>query len=334
MIKTLTILALAIALAPAMFAGEITGQDAPSFSATKFINPPADGRTSFEDCKGDVILVKLWGVKCGPCLASMPEVQALWNRYEGKGLHIFMVERQNHSEADIQKVYNSKGLTFPQVVEGNMGGFPGVGRIPYAYVIGVDGKVIFEGSKGYVGVIDEEIKKIKYLGLGKNEVAEGLEKAASAYSEGDYAKAREEAAKEKEGNADNEALVADADYIINKVDGLISKKLAAVDAAKAARRYHEAVAILEELSGKSFKGLEVADQAKDDLKELTKDKEVKEELKAWDAYTKTAEANEKARDEETKRANWEKFVKKYEGTAAADEAAKHLEGQSGAGTEG
>ena len=33
------------------------------------------GCTSFEQCKGEVILVKLWGVNCGPCLRSMPEVR-------------------------------------------------------------------------------------------------------------------------------------------------------------------------------------------------------------------------------------------------------------------
>ncbi|MCA8937320.1 MAG: redoxin domain-containing protein [Planctomycetes bacterium] len=319
--KALLILALGFVLAPVMFAGTLTGQAAPAFSATKFINPPADGLTSLEQCKGDVILVKLWGVNCGPCLRSMPEVQGLWNKFEGKGLHIFMCERQNHSEAEIQKIYTSKGLTFPQVIEGNMGGFPGVGRIPYAYVIGVDGTVVFEGSTGYGAAIETEIEKIKYLGLGKNDVAPGLEKAATAFSQKDYAKAREEAMKEKESNADDEAVVADADFIINKVDALVAQLFADVETAKQSRRYHEAVATLERLAGKEFKGLEAADKAKDDLKELKKDKQVKEELKAWDAFDKTIEANEKTDSEDAKRANLEKFIKKYEGTAAAEEAA-------------
>ncbi|MCA8912441.1 MAG: TlpA family protein disulfide reductase [Planctomycetes bacterium] len=327
--KLMMILALAL-FTPALFAGAtLTGQEAPNFSATKFINPPADGCTSFEQCKGEVILVKLWGVNCGPCLRSMPEVQALWNKYEGKGLHVFMCERQNHSQEEIQKIYTSKGLTFPQVIEGNMGGFPGVGRIPYAYVIGVDGKVQFEGSSGYAAVIEKEIEKINYLGLGKNDVAPGLEKAATAFSQKDYGKAREEALKEKEKNADNEALVADADYIIGKVDGLVEALFKQVEDAKAIRRYHDAVAILERLSGKEFKGLEAADKAKDDLKELKKDKQVKEELKAWDAFDKTVEANERTDNVDSKRANLEKFIKKYEDTAAAADAAKLLSGLEG-----
>lgn len=326
---TLMIFALSLALAPVMLAGTLTGKASPDFSATRFINPPADGRTSFEDCKGEVILVKLWGVNCGPCLRSMPEVQALWNKYEGKGLHVFMCERQNHNEAEIQKIYTGKGLTFPQVIEGNMGGFPGVGRIPYAYVIGVDGTVVFEGSSGYGAAIETEIEKINYLGLGKNDVAPGLEKAATAFSEKEYSKARDEATKQKESNADDEALVADADYIINKVDALVARLFAEVDTAKEKRRYHDAVATLERLTGKEFKGLEAADKAGEDLKELKKDKQVKEELKAWDAFGKTVEANGKTDNTDAQRANLEKFIKKYDGTAAAEDAARKLESIAG-----
>ncbi|MCC7510314.1 MAG: redoxin domain-containing protein [Planctomycetes bacterium] len=307
----------------------LQGKESPDFSATKFINPPKDGKTSLADCKGDVILVKLWGVKCGPCIASMPEVQGLWNKYEGKGLHVFMCERQGHTEAEIQKLYNSKGLTFPQVIEGSMGGFPGVGTIPYAYVIGVDGTVIWEGNHGYVGVVAEEITKIKYLGLGKNEVAPGLEKAATAYSAGDYAAARDEAIRQKEKNVDNEAVAADADYIIGKVNALVDAKLKQVEDAKAIRHYHVAVRILEELTGKAFKGMEVAEKAKEDLDALKKDKAVKDELKAWDAYEKTVAANEKAKDSATKKKNLVAFAKKYEGTAAADEARKQSESNEG-----
>lgn len=325
MTKTMMIAALAFTLAPMLYAGgTLTGQDCPSFSATKFINPPADGKTSFDDCKGEVILVKLWGVKCGPCLKSMPEVQALWNKFEGKGLHVFMCERQGHNAEQIQQIYNSKGLTFPQVLEGNMGGFPGVGTIPYAYVIGVDGKVVFEGHSGYGAAIETEIEKIKYLGLGKNDVAPGLEKAAAAFSAKDYAGARDEATKAKEKSGDNEAVVADADYIIARVDEVIARLQKRVEDTKAARRYHETVAALEELSGKEFKGMEVADKAKEDLKELKKDKDVKNELKAWDALAKTVEANEKARSDDAKKANLEGFIKKYEGTAAAGDAQQML----------
>src|SRR5262249_7613171 len=138
----------------------MVGKPSPAFVADRSVNEPADKMKTLAGCKGEVVLVKLWGVKCAPCLASMPEVQALWTKYEGKGLHVFMLERQGHDEAAITKVFRSRGLTFPGVLEGSFP-FQGAGTLPYAYVIGVDGPVIFEGHSGYWAVIDEEIQKVK-----------------------------------------------------------------------------------------------------------------------------------------------------------------------------
>ncbi len=316
-----------LGLMACMFAGTVSaadtsgmqGKPAPAFSATRCMNEPADGLRSLEDCKGEVILIKLWGVNCGPCLASMPEVQALWNKYEGKGLHVFMLERQGHTEAQIAQVYQGRGLTFPQVIEGS---FPynGVGTIPYAYVIGVDGNVIFEGHKGYAGVIDEEIKKVKYLGLGKPEVAKDLEKSAVAFSTGEYAKAREEALKAKEKKPEDAAVVADAEYIIAKVEAKATALRTQIDADKAAKRYHLAVKGLETLSGKAFKGMEVADTAAAELKEIKADKAIKEELKAWDALTKLQDSQKKITDNAAKKRALEDFARKNDGMAAASEA--------------
>ena len=159
----LMLAALMVLCSPALSAAEtsvMVGEQSPDFRADRFLNEPADRKKTLADCKGEVVLVKLWGVECGPCLASMPEVQALWNRYEGKGLHVFMLERQGHDEAAITKVFRSRGLTFPDVLEGSFP-FQGVGSLPYAYVIGVDGRVIFEGHSGYSAVIDEEIRNVK-----------------------------------------------------------------------------------------------------------------------------------------------------------------------------
>jgi thiol-disulfide isomerase/thioredoxin len=158
-----TLVMLCCAAVSAAKASGMVGKPSPDFKADRCLNEPADRMKTLADCKGEVILVKLWGVKCGPCLASMPEVQALWNRYEGKGFHVFMLERQGHDEAAITKVFRNRGLTFPDVLEGSFP-FQGVGTLPYAYVIGVDGTVIFEGPNGYSAVIDEEIKKVKYSG--------------------------------------------------------------------------------------------------------------------------------------------------------------------------
>lgn len=51
---------LALLLSPALMANTLTGKDAPAFDAKGSINLPET--TTFEQAKGDVVLIKFWGI--------------------------------------------------------------------------------------------------------------------------------------------------------------------------------------------------------------------------------------------------------------------------------
>jgi hypothetical protein len=179
---------------------------------------------------------------------------------------------------------------------------------------------VWQGREGYGAVCVQQLERIKYPGLGRLEVAPELVKAATSFGTGLYAAAREEAMKVKEKEAENAALVEEADYIIKRVEDRVAGMRAKIDDAKGKKRYHEAVAMLEELSGKAYKGMAESDAAATELKDLKKDKAVKDELKAWDGLAKTLEANEKLKSDADKKKALIKFWEKNEGTAAAEEA--------------
>lgn len=61
MTKHILVAALALALAPFALAQSMEGKDAPSFDATVCVNQPE--ATTFEQCKGDVVLLKWWGTR-------------------------------------------------------------------------------------------------------------------------------------------------------------------------------------------------------------------------------------------------------------------------------
>jgi len=256
-------------------------------------------------------------------VAALPSIQGLWTKHGGKGLNIFLVESQGGTKDDLTKYAADRGLTFPIAIRNGSSfeGYKGGNGLPYAFVVGPDGKVVWQGRSGYAAVIEEQLKRIKYPGLGKLDVVKDLEKSAVMFGAGDFAKAAEEAAKVKEKKGDDAAVVSDADYIIARVNSKAASLRAKIDAEKASKRYHDALKDLETLSGKGFKGMEVADAAAAELKELKADKAVKEEVKAWDALAKVVEANEKVKDAATKKKNLEGFAKKNEGTAAGEEAA-------------
>jgi len=255
---------------------------------------------------------------------ALPSVQGLWQEYGGKGLNIFLVESQGGTLEDITKYAKDRGLTFPIPIRNGSSfeNYKGGNGLPYAFVVGPDGKVVWQGSSGYEAVCIEQLKRIKYPGLGKLDVVKELEKSATLFGTGEFSKAADEAAKVKEKKADDAAVVADADYIIARVNAKAASLRAKIDAEKGSKRYHEALKDLETLSGKSFKGMEVADKAATELKELKADKSVKEEVKAWEALAKVTEANDKVKDAATRKKNLETFAKKNDGTAAGQEALK------------
>jgi len=50
-----------------------------------------------KDLSGKVVLIDLWGVRCGPCIAQMPAMQELYKKYRSAGFHIIALEKQADS---------------------------------------------------------------------------------------------------------------------------------------------------------------------------------------------------------------------------------------------
>lgn len=264
-------------------------------------------------------------------MAALPSLQSLWLNHGGKGLHMFLVESQGGTAETITAYAKERGLTFPiPLGGGGFANYKGGNGLPYAFVVGPDAKVVWQGHSGYESVIANQLKRIKYPGLGKLEVAKEVQAAATLFGAGEYAKAAAAAAKVKEKKADDAEVVADAELVINRVNQKAGSIRAKVDAAKSARRYHEAQAGLELLAGKGFKGMEVSGTAAAELKEMKGDKGIQKEIKAWKDLDTVVESNAKTKDLPTKRTNLKNFIRKYEGTAAAEEAAK-LEAEIAAG---
>ena len=93
---------------------------------------------------GKVVVVEEWGVNCGPCIASLPDMAKLAKRYEKKGLVVVGMERQNSSKDDILKVIKPARVAYP-VMAGGSTPVPSTG-IPHALVFGTDGKLTWHGN--------------------------------------------------------------------------------------------------------------------------------------------------------------------------------------------
>ncbi|MCC6575159.1 MAG: hypothetical protein IT462_15390 [Planctomycetes bacterium] len=250
-------------------------------------------------------------------MKALPSLQAMWNEYGGKGLNMFLLESQGTEEDKLKTFLAEKGVTAP-VFMGGLASYPGDNGLPFAYVIGVDGKVVFEGRGNYEAVIKTELAKIKYPGLGKIEIAKGLEGAAANFVARQYAKAIADCNKVLDKSKDD-AAKADAQFIIDRCNAEAERLKARADKFAEEKHYVEAIAALETIAA-GFKGMEVATAAADKVKEWKKDKEIKKELDAQVALNKLVEATKNARTKAEKAKPLRDFAKKYEGTRAAMDA--------------
>ena len=134
------------------------GKPAP---ATQYVDID-DNPFVFADCKGKVTLVEFWAPGCGPCVASMPHLQSIHQRYGDRDdfAMVSIAVSSNHDEAT--KVFEDKGCEWqllfkPKSDKGEPDDSkpnPNVSPefqpqgIPSAYIIDRDGNVAAAGIRG------------------------------------------------------------------------------------------------------------------------------------------------------------------------------------------
>ena len=173
-------------------------------------------------------------------MKALPSNQAMWEELGGKGLHMFLVEMQDGTEDTLTRYAAEHGLTFPiPVVNGcSFSNYDGGGNVtlPYAYVIGPDGKVSWQGKSGYEAEVRKQLARIKYPKLRRMEMDPAVAAAAEAFEAGNYAEARASALKVAGETEEGSAAGNDAAYVVKKVDEHLAKLRDGIDAAKTARR--------------------------------------------------------------------------------------------------
>jgi len=114
-----------------------------------------NGRTiSPASYKGKVLLMDFWATWCGPCVASLPELQAAYKKYHAQGLEVVGISLDEDKSALTSFVKDNK-MPWPQVFDGKgwksaVPGVYGVRAIPFMLVVGRDGKIAAVNPRGKI----------------------------------------------------------------------------------------------------------------------------------------------------------------------------------------
>lgn len=119
-------------------ASELVGKPAAAFTLRDLENT----EVSLTDLKGSVVVLDFWATWCGPCVASMPSLMKINEKFAPQGLKLFAVNLQE-GKKQVQQFLADKALALPVLLDsdGAVAKKYGVSGIPQTVVIGKDGTI-------------------------------------------------------------------------------------------------------------------------------------------------------------------------------------------------
>jgi thiol-disulfide isomerase/thioredoxin/protocatechuate 3,4-dioxygenase beta subunit len=131
--------------------GDRSGQKAPDIKLAGFAGANSIDLTAL---KGKVVVVDLWAVWCHPCVESLPQVEALYEKYRDKGVVVIGIHTPGTPMDKITAFVKDHGLTYPIGLDApdrtgfgaSAAGF-GPDGIPHVIVISKEGRILYDGHE-------------------------------------------------------------------------------------------------------------------------------------------------------------------------------------------
>lgn len=123
----------------------LQGQPAPDFTLTGVDGKPV----TLSSLKGHVVLLDFWATWCGPCVKSLPELDALYQARKDSGMQVLAINAGEEKDV-VTTFLKEKKLTLPVLLDTDQAAVEkfGIGAFPTTIIISPGGTV----SKVFVGL--------------------------------------------------------------------------------------------------------------------------------------------------------------------------------------
>ena len=121
-----------------------------------------DGRqVDVAKLKGKAVLLDFWATWCGPCVAGLPELQEVYDKYHERGFEVIAISLDT-DRAALERFVKQKGLPWPQYFDGKgwdnaIAAKYGIRSAPTLWLVGRDGKVVDQSARFDLA---EKVKKL------------------------------------------------------------------------------------------------------------------------------------------------------------------------------
>lgn len=132
----------------------LQGKPLPAFQLVKFDGSPLLS----EDLKGKLVLLDFWEVWCGPCVASLPRIKELHEKYKGAGLEVIgIIHQTDHLKtARLIEVKFRPGFTMAAGNEKTRNDFS-LQAVPLYILVNRKGEIVLV-SEGFPEILEERIR--------------------------------------------------------------------------------------------------------------------------------------------------------------------------------
>ncbi len=136
-----SILAAVLLAAPPVLAGPQPGDAPPPITLEEVLQAPAGAQASWDALEGNVVVLEFWATWCGPCVAAIPHLNGLAEKFADKPVRFISITDEPREKIEVflkkRPIKAWVGLDTDKSMHRDYG----VKAIPHTVLVGLDGKV-------------------------------------------------------------------------------------------------------------------------------------------------------------------------------------------------